>query len=82
MDKPTITFTITKPLAVLYENDKGYTKEVNMIAWNGADAKLDIRQWAPNHAKSLKGMTFTEDEGRKLMEALVRLYAELDTEAE
>ena len=48
MDKPTITFTITKPLAVLYENDKGYTK----------------------------------DEGRKLMEALVQLYVELDAEAE
>ena len=82
MEKPTITFTITKPLAVLYENDKGYTKEVNMISWNGADAKLDIRQWAPNHSKSLKGMTFTKDEGRKLMETLVQLYAELDAEAE
>ena len=82
MEKPTITYTITKPLAVLSENDKGYTKEVNMISWNGADAKLDIRQWAPNRSKGLKGMTFTEDEGRKLMEVLVQLYAELDAKPE
>ena len=30
-----ITSTITKPLAVLGENGKGYTKEANFISWNG-----------------------------------------------
>ena len=44
-----ITSTITKPLAVLGENGKGYTKEANFISWNGNDAKLDIREWHPNH---------------------------------
>ena len=38
-----ITSTITKPLAVLGENGKGYTKEANFISWNGNAAKLDIR---------------------------------------
>ena len=28
-----ITSTITKPLAVLGENGKGYTKEANFISW-------------------------------------------------
>lgn len=37
-----ITSTITKPLAVLGENSKGYTKEANFISWNGNAAKLDI----------------------------------------
>ena len=35
-----ITSTITKPLAVLGENGKGYTKEANFISWNGNDALL------------------------------------------
>ena len=39
-----ITSTITKPLAVLGENGKGYTKEANFIFWNGNAAKLDIRE--------------------------------------
>ena len=38
-----ITSTITKPLAVLRENGKGYTKEANCISWNGNAAKLDIQ---------------------------------------
>ena len=59
-----ITSTITKPLAVLGENGKGYTKEANFISWNGNAAKLDIREWHPNHERCGKGITLTEDEGR------------------
>lgn len=69
-----ITCTITKPIAVLSENDKGYTKEANLVSWNGRDAKLDIREWYPNHEKCGKGVTLTENEGRKLLEALKTLY--------
>ena len=56
-----ITSTITKPLAVLGENGKGYTKEANFISWNGNAAKLDIREWHPNHERCGKGITLTED---------------------
>ena len=65
-----ITSTITKPLAVLGENGKGYTKEANFISWNGNAAKLDIREWHPNHERCGKGITLTEDEGRNLYAAL------------
>lgn len=51
-----ITSTITKPLAVLGENGKGYTKEANFISWNGNAAKLDIREWHPNHERCGKGI--------------------------
>ena len=50
-----ITSTITKPLAVLGENGKGYTKEANFISWNGNAVKLDIREWHPNHERCGKG---------------------------
>lgn len=69
-----ITSTITKPLAVLGENGKGYTKEANFISWNGNAAKLDIRGWHPNRERCGKGITLTEDEGRNLYDALKAIY--------
>jgi hypothetical protein len=69
-----ITNTIIKSLAVLSENVSGYTKEVNFVSWNGNDAKLDIRIWYPGHERCGKGITLTEDEGRKLYEALKEIY--------
>ena len=69
-----ITSEITKEIAVLSENDRGYTKEANLVSWNGNTAKLDIREWHPNHERCGKGVTLTEDEGRKLYEALKTIY--------
>ena len=69
-----ITNTITKPLAVLGENGICYTKEANFVSWNGNDAKLDIRIWYPSHERCGKGITLTEDEGRKLYEVLKSVY--------
>lgn len=74
MSDRNITCTITKPVAVLSESGKGYTREVNFISWNGNDSKLDIRDWAPDHERSLKGLTFSEEQGRLLYEALKKLY--------
>ena len=53
---------------------KGYTKEANFISWNGNAAKLDIREWHPNHERCGKGITLTEDEGRNLYAALKAIY--------
>ena len=61
-------------LAVLGENGKGYTKEANFISWNGNAAKLDIREWHPNHERCGKGITLTKDEGRNLYAALKAIY--------
>ena len=69
-----ITSTITKPLAVLGENGKGYTKEANFISWNSNAAKLDIREWHPNHERSGKCITLNEDEVRNLYAALKAIY--------
>lgn len=72
-----ITCTITKKLAVLSEKDNGYTKQVNMVSWNEKDAKLDIREWSPT-GKSMKGVTLNDEEGRKLYEALCKIYGETE----
>lgn len=73
-----ITCSITKSIAVLGENSKGYTKEVNLVSWNNADSKLDIREWHPEHERCGKGITLSESEGRKLMDALVKFYEASD----
>jgi len=70
-----ITCTITKKLAVLSEKGNGYSKQVNMVSWNNAEAKLDIREWSPN-GKSMKGVTMNEEEAEKLYEALSKMYGE------
>lgn len=56
------TFEIEEKLLVLSENDKGWTKELNRVSFNGAPAKYDIRSWSPDHTKMGKGITPTNEE--------------------
>lgn len=65
-----IKFEITQEIGTLSESSKGWTKELNMISWNGGTPKYDIRDWAPEHEKMGKGVTLTEQEARKLYEFL------------
>ena len=45
------TFEIEEHLLTLSENEKGWTKEINRVSFNGAPAKFDIRAWSPDHTK-------------------------------
>lgn len=65
-----IQYEIVKEIAVLSRNDSGYTKEINLIAWNGNAPKIDIRSFSPNREKCGKGITLTADEAAMLLEAL------------
>ena len=55
-------YDIVEEIGVLSENAKGWRKELNLISWNGATPKYDIREWAPNHEKMGKGVTLTKEE--------------------
>ncbi|MEN1968622.1 YdbC family protein [Lentibacillus sp. N15] len=66
-----IKYDIVETVAVLSESPKGWTKELNLISWNGRDPKYDIRDWAPDKEKMGKGVTLTEEELGKLKDALV-----------
>lgn len=59
-------YEILKEIGVLSERAKGWCKELNLVSWNGANPKYDLRDWAPNHEKMGKGITLTEEELRKL----------------
>ncbi len=63
-----ITFEITKELGVISENAKGWTRELNMVSWNGHEPKYDIRDWSPDHTRMSKGVSMTEDEMKQLVE--------------
>lgn len=71
-----ITFKITKELGVISETSKGWTRELNMVSWNDRDPKFDIRDWSPDHTRMGKGVSFTEEEMKKLVE----LFNERDEE--
>jgi hypothetical protein len=67
---PGIKFEIVKNIGTLSESSKGWTKELNLISWNGREPKYDIRDWDPDHQKMGKGVTLTEEELKKLKEIL------------
>ena len=70
-----IKYEIRRRLGVLSTNERsGWTKEANLISWNGGPEKLDIRDWSPDHSKMAKGITLTEDEARKLALTLTDLF--------
>ena len=71
-----IQFEVVKEIAVLSASDSGYTKEINLISWNGKEPKYDIRSFSPNREKCGKGITLTETEAKCLFTALKKELAE------
>jgi hypothetical protein len=65
-----LKYEIIETVAVISESSKGWTKELNLISWNGREPKYDIRDWAPNHEKMGKGVTLSKEELDKLKEIL------------
>ena len=65
-----IKYEIIEKLGILSESIKGWTKELNLISWNGSTPKYDIRDWSPDHEKMGKGITLTDEEAKKLKELL------------
>ncbi|NLK23803.1 MAG: hypothetical protein GX309_07460 [Clostridiales bacterium] len=69
-----IKYEIEKELGSISESPKGWSKELNLISWNGKEAKYDLRDWAPDHKKMGKGITLSLDE----LKSLKKLLSELD----
>lgn len=73
---PNIKFEIVQEIGVIGENAKGWTKEINLVSWNNANPKYDIRDWAPDHETMSKGITLTKEEAKLLRDMLDRLDLE------
>jgi len=61
---------LNEKLGTLSESSKGWTKELNLISWNGREAKYDIRDWAPEYEKMGKGVTLSKEELKELRNIL------------
>ena len=64
------SYEIVEHIAVLSTSKTGWTKELNLISWNGRSPKYDIREWSPDHTKMGKGCTLTIDEVAALKDIL------------
>lgn len=76
-----VTFEIMEHIGVLdtYDNrEQAWTKEVNIVSWNGGPAKIDIRDWSADHERMSRGITLTEDQAEKLTKSLVERYRAKD----
>ena len=60
---------IVKHIGIISEKNS-WTRELNIISWNGGKPKYDIRDWDADHEKMSKGITLTEEEARSLLKLL------------
>jgi len=61
-----VDWHVIEEIAILHESQAGWTKELNIISWNGAEPKYDVRWWNPDKTRLGKGFTFTAEELSKL----------------
>lgn len=71
-----IEFKVVDKVGVIAGYPTGWSKELNIISWNGGNPKFDIRDWDQEHEHMSRGVTLHEKEAVKLMELLTaRLVA-------
>ena len=63
-------YEILDNVGVFFNSKNGWTKEINIISWNGADRKVDIRSWSPDHSRMGKGISLTVEEFKALKELM------------
>ena len=65
-----ISFDIVEHLGVITTYSTGWNKELNLVSWNGAAPKYDIREWSPDHAHMSRGVTLHEKEMRTILDLI------------
>ena len=65
-----VSYVVDEHIGILSTSGTGWSKELNLIAWNGRGQKYDIRDWSPEHKKMSRGITLNEDEAKALYELL------------
>lgn len=64
-----IEYQIVEHIANLSEGG-GWKLELNLISWNNAEPKYDIRSWNEDKTKMSKGITLDSSEMKLLKKAL------------
>ena len=53
---------ILMQIGVLSQARSGWTKEINLVSWDGRPEKYDIRDWSPDHSQMGRGVTLSREE--------------------
>ena len=67
-----VRYEIIEEIGVIATLNTGWTKELNLISWNGGVPKYDIREWDPFHLRMSRGITLHENEMRQIIELIRR----------
>lgn len=73
-----VTYDIVKHIGVIRETPRGYTKEVNLVSWNGAEPKIDIRDWSQDHNRMSKGIALRKEDAQKAAELILNYFKEVE----
>lgn len=65
-----ITFEVEQHIGLIGTSPTGWKKELNMVSWNGTQAKFDIREWDEDHTHMSRGITMNKEEIKSLKEIL------------
>ena len=71
-DDRDVTYELIEEIGIISTMDTGWTKEINLIRWNGGVAKYDIREWDPMHERMSRGITLKEEEMRRILDLMRR----------
>jgi|LFRM01.2.fsa_nt_gb hypothetical protein len=72
-DREQIKVDIVERIGALDKpNENGWTRELNLVSWNGGAPKLDVREWSPDHSRMSRGITLTEQQGIRFAQLLVQ----------
>lgn len=64
------TYEVTEKIGTLSQSTNGWSRQLNLISWNGRPAKYDIRDWAPDESKMGKGVSLSLEEVKILKDIL------------
>ena len=69
-DQSNYDFKIIKEIGVVSEKTNGWKLELNLVSFNGRDAKYDLREWRNDHKELRSGVRFSESDLKPLMEII------------
>ena len=70
MNNERISYKVIANVGTLAKYPTGWSKEVNIVSWNEGPAKLDIRDWSPEHDKMSRRITLNADEVQRLLDSV------------
>lgn len=65
-------YELIETYGVFETTKSGWTREVNLISWNGKEPKIDIRTWSPDHSKSSKIGALSPETARRMAEIIMQ----------